>query len=109
HEALEDLEQHTHVVEVQASGGLIEEKKGALGRGRGSLRSRGDWLALTPGERERDDIGRNLGVLFRTRARLDRGDRAAISGSVQRAPSPGGEGRGEGGRDHWILPASFRQ
>jgi hypothetical protein len=30
HEALENLEQHAHVIEVQAGGGLVEEKEGGL-------------------------------------------------------------------------------
>ncbi len=52
--------------------------------------------ALTPGERERENVDDSSGVMLRAQPLFKRGEDHLTTERSQRASSPGGEGRGEG-------------
>ena len=56
------------------------------------------WVMLSPRERERDEVLETGDILSRVRQRFKRGRQLRSIERVNRAPSPGGEGWGEGGR-----------
>jgi len=57
-----------------------------------------------PQERERDECTQNHYVFRRDCFATERGEKLDYSSSCNRAPSPGGEGRGEGGSFLQNLP-----
>ena len=66
-----------------------------------TIRQRSKWsgegtLALTPRESERADCVRRSGLFSRTCLASDHGERCPFELTHRRAPSPGGEGWGEG-------------
>jgi len=64
---------------------------------------------LSPKERERDDGDWTKEIFLRVRWRSARGTARGSHQQASRAPSPGGEGRGEGGLYSEFASNSFHR